>query len=370
MMSQNNNQIHIPFASFTQMHGAIRTQMIEKFIQIYDRGWFIKGQELTQFEQEFAQWNGSRYAIGAANGLDAIRLALRALKIGPGDDVIIPSNTFIATALAVSDTGANLILADPDPTTYTLNASNLEKVMTPKTKAVIPVHLYGQMAEMDAIMELAKAHGWYVIEDCAQAHGAAYKGRRAGTFGDAGCFSFYPGKNLGALGDGGMVLTNHEKLAEKIRALGDYGSIEKYHHIYQGLNSRLDELQAGFLRIKLRYLQEYNEQRGQIAAKYLKGIQNKWITLPQIGRDRTHIWHIFAVMCPQRNELQAYLKERGIDTMCHYPIAIANQQAYLKEKLKLTPFAAYSAAHELSLPLYIGMTDEEITYVIEAVNAF
>lgn len=370
MMSQDENQIHIPFATLNRMHEALRTQMIEKFAQIYDQGWFIKGSELRQFEQEFAQWNGIRYAIGAATGLDALRLALRALGIGSGDDVIIPSNTFIATALAVSDTGANLILADPDPDTYTMNASNLEKVMTPQTKAVIPVHLYGQMAEMDAIMELAKAHGWYVIEDSAQAHGATYKGKKAGTFGDVGCFSFYPGKNLGALGDGGMVITNHAQLAEKIRALGDYGSTEKYHHIYKGINSRLDELQAGFLRIKLQYLETYNEQRRQLAGKYLRGIHNEKITLPKVGNDRTHIWHIFAVMCTHRDELQAYLKDQGIETMCHYPIAIANQQAYRKDQLMLTPFAAYSAAHELSLPLYIGMTDEEIHYVIEAVNTF
>lgn len=370
MISQDNNPIHIPFATFTRMHGALRTQMIEKFTEIYDQGWFIKGSEFAQFEQEFADWNGVHYAVGVATGLDALYLALQALEIGKGDEVIIPSNTFIATALAVSKTGANLILADPDPVTYTMNASNLQKVMTPKTKAVIPVHLYGQMAEMDAIMELAKAHGWYVIEDSAQAHGAAYKGKKAGTFGDVGCFSFYPGKNLGALGDGGMVITNHAQLAEKIRALGDYGSIEKYHHMYKGMNSRLDELQAGFLRIKLRCLKAYNQERGQIAAKYLKGIHNEKITLPKVGADRTHIWHIFAVMCSQRDELRAYLKERGIDTVCHYPVAIASQQAYTCDQLMLTPFASYSAEHELSLPLYIGMTDEEITYVIDMVNAF
>lgn len=370
MMAENKNQIHIPFVTLDRIHGPLRTQMIEKFAQIYDQGWFVKGSQLKQFEQEFAQWNGVRYAVGTATGLDALRLVLRSLGIGRGDDVVIPSNTFIATALAVSDTGANVVLADPDPVTYTMNASDLEKAATPKTKAVIPVHLYGQMAEMDAIMELAGAYGWHVIEDCAQAHGAEYKGKKAGTFGDAGCFSFYPGKNLGALGDGGMVITNHARLAEKIRALGDYGSIEKYHHIYKGTNSRLDELQAGFLRIKLHDLQEYNRQRGQAAAKYLEGIHNEKITLPRIGNDRTHIWHIFAVMCTQRDELQAYLKEHGIETVCHYPTAIADQQAYREDQLTLTPFAEYSAAHELSLPLYAGMTEEEIEYVIEAVNAF
>lgn len=364
------NRMQIPFASFEGMHMRIRQEMVQKFTEVYDRGWFILGDEVRQFEEEYASYLGVRYAVGIGNGLDALYLALRALGIGAGDEVIIPSNTFIATALAVSYTGAQIVLADPDPVTYTLGVSGLEEAVTTRTKAVIPVHLYGQMAEMDAVMEFARHHHLFVIEDCAQAHGASFQRKKAGTFGDVGCFSFYPGKNLGALGDGGMAVTDDKALAEKIRALGNYGSTEKYCHKYKGINSRLDELQAAFLRIKLRYLEQYNAERGRIAGRYLEGIHNQKIRLPQTGTDRTHVWHIFAVMCEQRDELRAYLEDNGIHTVCHYPIAIAAQEAYGEDSLKVTPFAEYSAGHELSLPLYVGMTEDETEYVIEKINEF
>lgn len=361
---------YLPFATLERMHGSIRQKMIQKFTQVYDRGWFILGEEVCRFEEEFAAECGVPYAVGTGNGLDALYLALRALGIGRGDEVIVPSNTFIATALAVSYTGADVVLADPDTDTYTMGAAGLEEAVTPRTKALIPVHLYGQMADMDAVMEFAEKHHLLVIEDCAQAHGASYKGKKAGTFGDAGCFSFYPGKNLGALGDGGMVVTEHTALAEKIRALGNYGSAEKYHHKYQGVNSRLDELQAAFLRVKLPYLEQYNEERRQIAYRYLTGIQNPKIRLPQVGKERTHVWHIFAVMCEERDRLREYLKEHGVNTACHYPAAIAAQEAYRGCGLKLTPFAAYSAECELSLPLYVGMTEEETAYAVSLINTF
>ncbi len=369
-MERSKKMMQVPFSTFDRMHKAVRNEMIEKFEEIYDKGWFIQGSECELFEKEFASWNGSSYAVGVATGLDALYLSLKALEIGAGDEVIVPSNTFIATALAVSYAGAKVVLVDPDEKTYNLSGNGIEAAITDKTKAIIAVHLYGQTAEMDEIMEIARKHHLKVVEDCAQAHGATYKGEKAGTFGDVGCFSFYPGKNLGALGDGGAIITNNKELADKIRALGNYGSAKKYQHIYKGTNSRLDELQAGFLRIKLTHLHEYNEQRNVYAKKYLEGIHNSKIKLPQIGENRTHIWHIFAVMCDTRDEFQQYLKDHGITTVCHYPIAIADQMAYSNECLQKTAFAEYNASHELSLPMYAGMADEEINYVIETINNY
>lgn len=360
----------IPFSTFDRMHEDIRNEIIDKFTEVYDRGWFIQGKECQEFEREFADWNKCNYAVGVANGLDALYLSLRALGIGEGDEVIIPSNTFIATALAVSYTGARIVMIDPAEDTYNMDGTMLKEAITSKTKAIIAVHLYGQMAEMDEITSIAKEYGLYVIEDCAQAHGATYKGKKAGTFGDVGCFSFYPGKNLGALGDAGAIITNNEKIARKIRFLGNYGSDRKYHHILKGNNSRLDEIQAAFLRIKLKHLNSYNEERGRIAERYLAGIKNPKIKLPVVGNDRTHIWHIFAVLCNDRDNLKMYLQKQGIDTVCHYPIQITEQEAYIGDKLGEFPLASYIARCELSLPIYIGMTEEEITYLIKALNNY
>jgi len=360
----------IPFATFDRMHGALKGEMLHKFEEVYDKGWFIQGEECRLFEEEFAKWNGAEYAVGVATGLDAIYLALKAIGVKQGDEVIVPSNTFIATALAVSYAGAKPILVDPDEKTYNLCGKGIEAVINDRTKAIIPVHLYGQTAEMDEIMELAHKYDLKVIEDCAQAHGATYKGKTAGTFGDVGCFSFYPGKNLGALGDGGAVITSDKDLADKIRALGNYGSAGKYNHIYKGTNSRLDEMQAAFLRIKLKHLKEYNTDRNATAQKYLKGINNPKIKLPIVGENRTHIWHIFAVMCDTRDDFKEYLHNNGIDTVCHYPKAIVDQKAYEEDKLTRTKMAEYIASHELSLPMYVGMTDKEVKYVIEVVNRY
>ena len=360
----------IPFSTFDRMHDAIKAEMLEAFERIYNKGWFIQGEECAKFEEEFACWNHAGYCCGTATGLDAIYLSLKALGIGKGDEVIIPSNTFIATALAVSFTGAKVVLAEPSMNTYNLGDNTIESVITKDTKAIIPVHLYGQAADMDVVMDIAEKYGLYVIEDCAQAHGATFKGKKVGTFGDIGAFSFYPGKNLGALGDAGAVISNNKELIEKVRCLGNYGSTEKYHHKLKGTNSRLDELQAAFLRIKLRHLNEYNIERNIIAPKYLSGIKNPIIHLPQIGKNCTHIWHIFAIMCDERNALKDYLADLGIGTVIHYPIAIADQEAYADDHLQKLPNAAYIAKNELSLPLYIGMTDEEIQYVIKALNNF
>lgn len=362
--------MNIPFSTFDIMHADIRTEMLNKFAEIYDRGWFIQGSEYENFEKEFASYCDAKYCVGVGNGLDAIYLVLLALGIGKGDEVIIPSNTFIATALAVSYTGATPVLVDPDEITYNMCSKGLDSALTDKTKAIIPVHLYGQAAEMDEILDFAKKNNLYVVEDCAQAHGALYKGKKVGTFGIAGCFSFYPGKNLGALGDGGAVVSNSDEIAQKVRTIANYGSKEKYNHVYMGTNSRLDEVQAGLLRIKLQHLDEYNADRNRIANRYLEGIKNEKIKLPVIGKDRTHIWHIFAIMCDCRDELEKYLLDKGIGVAKHYPIAIPDQKAYASLNLPHMPLASEIAATELSLPLFVGMTDEEIDYVIDAINNF
>lgn len=360
----------IPFAEFNRMHAAIRTEMLEKVAQVYDKGWFIQGTECEAFEREFAAWNGASCAVGVANGLDALYLALRAVGVEEGDDVIVPGNTFIATALAVSYAGANVVLVDPDPATCTLNGACLEQVLTPRTKAIIPVHLYGQMAQMDEVMDFARQHNLKVIEDCAQAHGATFRGQYAGTIGDIGCFSFYPGKNLGALGDGGAIITNQPELADRIRSLGNYGSDRKYHHVFKGNNSRLDELQSALLRIKLSHLKEYNEERGTIASKYLRWIRNDKVALPIIGEHCTHVWHVFSVFCQERDALREYLEKRGIGCNCHYPICITDQPCYSQDNLGDMPISRQLAHTQLSIPMFIGMTDEEIRYIADAINAF
>jgi len=360
----------IPFATFKPAHDEIREEMINKFTEVYDKGWFIQGDEVKNFEQEFAAYCGVKHCIGCGNGLDAIFLILKAMGIGEGDEVIVPSNTFIATALAVSYVGATPVLVESDLATFNLTAKGIEEAITPKTKAIIMVHLYGQTADIDPIIEIAQKHNLKVIEDTAQAHGATYKGKKAGSFGDAAAFSFYPGKNLGALGDGGAVITNDDELAQMVRTLANYGSDKKYSHIYKGNNSRLDEVQAGLLRIKLNRLDSYNDFRNKIASMYIKGIKNSKIKLPVIGENRTHVWHIFAILTEQRDELIKYLTDNEIGTVCHYPIAIHNQKAYETENFEKFPIAELISNQELSLPMYYGMTDDEVNKVIEVINQF
>ncbi len=360
----------IPFVSFEPMHTEISDEIIRKFDEVYKRNWFIKGSELELFEREFADYCDAKYCIGCGNGLDAIYLALRAMDIGPSDEVIIPSHTFIATSLAVSYVGAIPVFVESDIHTYNIDISLIEKAVTEKTKCIIPVHLYGQPADMDAIIEIAKKYDLKIIEDCAQAHGALYKGRKVGSFGDAGAFSFYPGKNLGALGDGGAVVTNNHELSEKIRALGNYGSIEKYHHIYKGTNSRLDEVQAAFLRIKLKNLDRWNDERIKIARKYSEGIENHEIIKPFIAQNAKHVWHLYVVRSTRRDEFEKYLNDCGIGTTVHYPIPIYMQEAYKESKIKPGTFpVADTVANEIiSLPLWYGMTDADIEYVIGKIN--
>ena len=364
--------MNVPFVSFKPLEAELDSQLRAAFDRVLENSWYIDGKEDKAFEDAFAIYCDCKYCVGCGNGLDALMLALKALDIGAGDEVIVPSNTFIATALAVTYTGAAPVFAEPDIRTYNIDPSKIEEKLTPRTKAIMPVHLYGLPCDMDPILEIAKKHGLFVIEDCAQAHGATYKGQVIGSFGDAAGFSFYPGKNLGALGDAGAAVTNSEALAKKLRALGNYGSDYKYHHIYKGSNSRLDELQAAFLAAKLPLMDKVNKNRRATAQRYLEGIKNPRIILPFVPEYAVPVWHVFAVRTKERDALAQHLADRGIGTNRHYPIPMHLQECY--KDLGLTqgslPIAEEISATQLSLPMYYGMTEDEIQYVIDAVNAF
>ena len=363
--------MNIQYANFAFMHKEIENELLNAYKEVFESMWFIRGQKLAEFEKEFAEFCGSKYCVGVGNGLDALRLALDAYGIGEGDEVIVPSNTFIATALAVSYTGATPVFVEPKLNTLLIDTDRIEEKITSKTKAIMAVHLYGRLADMDSVMSIAKKHNLIVIEDTAQAHGATDKnGKMAGSFGNVGAFSFYPGKNLGALGDGGAVITNDEAIATKISALGSYGSIKKYQHDYQGINSRLDEMQAAFLSVKLKQLTKWTKERQRIAKIYYDNINNKKLMLPDFIEE--NVYHIFPVLCEKRDELQAYLEEKGIHTLIHYPIAMHLQKAYacLGYKKGDFPIAEKICSEELSIPLYPGLRDEEISYIIDALNSF
>ena len=363
----------VPFATFKPMHDEIRKELDSAYHRVIDSSYFIQGKECEKFEKEFAQYCDAKYCIGVATGLDALYLILKALNIKKGDEVIIPSNTFIATALAVSYCGATPVFVEPLIETYNINTALIEEKITERTKAIIPVHLQGRPADMDEINKIAKKYNLYVIEDAAQAHGANYKGRRVGSLSDAAGFSFYPGKNLGALGDGGAVVTNNKEIADKVRALGNYGSDYKYHHIYKGTNSRLDEIQAAFLRCKLPHLDKWNSERQKIAKKYFDGITNPLITLPlQVDEDYDHIYHVFVIRCDRRDELESYLNKNGIGTVKHYPIPMHLQLAYQDLNIQegSLPIAEEISRTVLSIPMYYGMSNDEIEYVIKLLNEF
>ena len=365
--------MRVPFATFEPMHQELRQELDAAYKKVMDSSYFIQGEECKKFEEEFAKYCNVEYCVGVATGLDAIYLILKAMEIGEGDEVIVPSNTFIATALAVSYTGATPVFVEPVIENFNINVNKIEEKITDKTKAIIAVHLQGRAADMDPICEIAHKYGLKVIEDAAQAHGARYKGRMVGSLSDAAAFSFYPGKNLGALGDGGCVVTNNKEIAEKVRALGNYGSDYKYHHIYQGTNSRLDEMQAAFLRVKLPHLDKWNEERRKIADRYLNEITNPKIKLP-VATDETfeHIYHVFVIRCDERDRLEKWLNENGIGTVKHYPVPMHMQPAYkcLNIKEGELPIAEEISATVLSIPMYYGMTKDEIDYVIETINKF
>ena len=362
----------VPFVSFLPMEKELDKEIRSAFERVYTRSWYIEGVEDQKFEKAFAEFCSSKYCVGVGNGLDALMLALKAIGVGVGDEVIVPSNTYIATALAVTYVGATPKFVEPDVRTFNINPVKIESAITEKTRAIMPVHLYGQPCDMDLIMEIAKKYHLYIIEDCAQAHGAKYKGKVIGSFGDAAGFSFYPGKNLGALGDAGATVTNNETIAKAVRALGNYGSDYKYHHIYLGNNSRLDEIQAAFLSVKLPHLDRMNQERRKIAEKYLTGINNPYVELPYVPEYANPVWHIFAVRSNSRDELEKYLNDNGIGTNKHYPIPMHLQECYrnLGYKEGDFPIAEEISRTELSLPMYYGMSDEEVEYVINKINSF
>lgn len=364
--------MEVPFVTFKPLEKELDKDLRAAFERVYDRSWYIEGVEDEAFEKAFAEYCDSKYCVGVGNGLDSLFLALKAMGIKEGDEVIVPSNTYIATALAVTYTGATPIFVEPDIRTFNIDPTKIEAAITDKTIAIMPVHLYGQACDMDSIMEVAKKYNLYVVEDCAQAHGAKYKGKVIGSFGDAAGFSFYPGKNLGALGDAGATVTNNEEVAKKVRALGNYGSDYKYHHIYQGNNSRLDELQAAFLAAKLPHLNKVNAERRKIAQKYLDGINNPEIILPFVPEYAEPVWHIFGIRCNRRDELEKFLNDAGISTNKHYPIPMHLQGCYADLGFKKGdyPIAEEISETELSIPMYYGMTDEEVQYVIDRMNEF
>ncbi|BCN32527.1 DegT/DnrJ/EryC1/StrS family aminotransferase [Anaeromicropila herbilytica] len=364
--------MNIKYADFTHIHNSIKSELDEAYQRVINSQWFISGNELSNFENEYAKYCNTKYCIGVGNGLEAIRLILNAYDIKQGDEVIVPSNTFIATVLAVSYVGATPILVEPDEDTLLINPRLIEKNITKNTKAIIAVHLYGRVCDMNAIQKIADKYKIKVIEDAAQAHGAEYYGKMVGNLGDAAAFSFYPGKNLGALGDAGAIVTDDEQLALKLKALRNYGSLEKYNHIYKGVNSRLDELQAAFLNVKLKCLNKWNQERVSIAKRYETEIHNSKIRIIKTNEQKINVYHIFPIFCKEREELKRYLEGKGIDTLIHYPIPIHLQRAYVDmgKKIGDYPIAETIAQTELSIPLYPGMKEEEISYIINSVNEF
>lgn len=362
----------IPFLDVGAGYRELKAELDDAVGRVLMSGWYIGGEELSAFERDFSHYVEARYCVGVGNGLDALHLALRAMGVGPGDEVIVPSNTYIATWLAVSYVGATPVPVEPDERTYNLNPLLIEDAVTEKTKAVIPVHLYGQPADLDPILSVARMHGIWVLEDAAQSHGARYKGRKLGAHGDAVAWSFYPGKNLGALGDGGAVTTDNEELAERIRVLSNYGSKEKYINDVQGFNSRLDPLQAAALKVKLAHLDNWNSRREKIAAIYFKGLAGLPLVLPHVAEWGVPVWHLFVIRHPQRDELQRYLKAQGIGTVIHYPIPPHLQAAYSELGLRDGDLPASERIHSevLSLPLGPHMTVPQAEQVVEVIRAF
>lgn len=363
----------IPFLDLKKPHQDLRDELTAAFQTVLDSGWFIMGQQLVEFEKEYAAYCGSKHCIGVGNGLDALHLILRAYGIGEGDEVIVPSNTYIATWLAASFVGATPVPVEPNPNSYNLDPDKIEAAITPRTKAIMAVHLYGQTADMAPINAIAKKHGLKVIEDAAQSQGARYQGKRAGALGDAAGHSFYPGKNLGALGDAGAVTTDDDDLAHKLRVLRNYGSQIKYKNEVKGYNSRLDELQAALLRVKLPKLDGWNEQRRMLAQVYLDELKDvPHIRMPQTDAGNEHVWHVFAILHPQRDALQKHLHETGIGTVIHYPIPPHLQDAYAELKLGVGSFPISESIHQqiISLPLDPYLSVDEVRQVVAAVRSF
>ncbi|HDS1694279.1 DegT/DnrJ/EryC1/StrS family aminotransferase [Pseudomonas sp. LTR0] len=364
----------VKFLDLQGINARYRQALIDACTEVIDSGWYIMGEKLKQFEAQFASYCGVKHCIGVANGLDALILTLRSWKqlgrITDGDEVLVPANTYIATILAITENNLVPVLVEPDEGSFNLGAHNLEQALTPRTRVIMPVHLYGRLADMPAINAFAQAHGLLVLEDSAQSHGAQLEGRRAGAWGDASGFSFYPGKNLGALGDAGAVTTNDDALADTLKSLRNYGSHVKYMNMYQGVNSRLDELQAALLSVKLPHLDSETRLRQQVAQQYLAGIDNSTIQLPEPGAAGQHAWHLFVVRCECREQLQQHLAQQGVQTLVHYPIPPHRQQAYPQLADLSLPLTERLHEQVLSLPMDPTLTKESIQHVIDACNSF
>lgn len=360
----------VPFLDLGDTYAPLRRELDAAGRRVLSGGWYILGEEVAAFEREFADYIGTRHCVGVGNGFDALQLSLRALDIGKGDEVIVPANTYIATWLAVMTTGAKPVPVEPDLRSYNLDPTRLEDAINGRTRAILPVHLYGRAADMTPIRSVAEQHGLFVLEDCAQAHGARCGGRRVGGLGDAGAWSFYPSKNLGAFGDGGAVTTNDDGLARRLRRLRNYGSETKNLNQVVGFNSRLDELQAAFLRVKLKHLDDWNARRGQVAAAYINGLSDTGLVLPQMARDSDPVWHLFVVASDDRDQLQRRLAEDGVQTMIHYPLAPYRQEACKALRLNPDRFPASEAIHQrvLSLPMSPFLDTGQLEHVVQAVR--
>lgn len=365
----------VKFLDLQQINERYRSRYQETLNAVLDSGWFIMGQSLTTFEEAFAQFCGTTHCIGVANGLDALILVMEAWRelgyMQEGDEVIVPANTYIASILAVSRAGLKPVLVEPDPATMLISPENVRAAITEKTRAILPVHLYGQLCDMDALRGIAQEHGLRILEDSAQSHGAMHKGVRCGALGDASGFSFYPGKNLGALGDAGAITTNDDALAAALKALRNYGSNQKYYNIYKGVNSRLDELQAAFMLHKLPDLDADNARRREIAGRYAREISNPAVTLPQHPQEsESHVWHLYVVRVPDRKAFQEHLTAAGIQTVIHYPVAPHRQEAYPELHGLSLPLTGQIHEQVISLPISNVMSDTDVAGVIAAVNAF
>ncbi len=364
----------IKFLDLQSENAKLNNELKMAACRVIDSGWYLQGDELASFEKEFATYCEVDYAVGVANGLDALTLVLKSWKslglLKDKDEVLVPANTFIASVLAISANQLVPVLVDPDPTTFNITAQGILSAISPSTRVIMPVHLYGQMAPMDEIVDIAKRHDLLVLEDSAQAHGASWSGKKAGSWGHAAAFSFYPGKNLGALGDAGAVTTKDPILAERVRTLGNYGSNVKYQHAIKGCNSRLDEIQAAMLRVKLQNLDNDIKARQKIAWHYINGIKNQWVKLPVVSDINAHVWHIFVVKSKHRNALQQYLTAHGIQTLIHYPLAIKNQQAYSEHQSEALPVSDKLQQEILSLPLYPTLSEADQQQIIDTINTF
>lgn len=364
----------ISFLNLGRINNQYQEELKAACARVIDSGWYIMGNELSQFEAEFASYCGAKFAIGVANGLDALILVLRAWKelgkLRSGDEIIVQANTYIASILAITENDLVPVLVEPNSLTYNLDPEIVRQAITPKTKAILPVHLYGQLSPMPELMDIASEHGLLVLEDCAQAHGAEIDGKRAGNWGHAAGFSFYPGKNLGALGDAGAITTSDDELAETLKALRNYGSHKKYENLYQGVNSRLDEIQAAMLRVKLTHLEFETQRRQDIARQYRAGINNPLIALPEVDNEKQHVWHLFVINCEHRNKLQNYLLSQNIQTLIHYPIPPHKQKAYPQWNNICLPITECLHSQVLSLPLDPTMDTVSVEHVISVVNGF